>query len=66
MERTLPNGIAFGTRVIPHRDHVAVEQWLTNGTDKPLTSLGVQDCILLKGAKGFVAQTDDNKVIRKP
>ena len=66
MERTLPNGIAFGTRVVPHRDHVAVEQWLTNGTDRALTGLRVQDCVLLKGAGGFAAQTNDNKVIRKP
>ena len=66
VERTLPNRIAFGTRVVPRRDHVAVEQWLTNGTDKALTGLRVQDCVLLKGARGFAAQTNTNKVIRKP
>jgi hypothetical protein len=65
-ERTLPNGIAFGTRIVPRRDHVTVEQWLTNGTSKALTGLRVQDCILLKGARGFAAQTNTNKVIREP
>jgi hypothetical protein len=49
VERTLPNRIAFGTGVVPRRDHVAVEQWLTNGTDKALTGLRVQDCVLLSG-----------------
>jgi hypothetical protein len=47
-ERTLPNGIAFA-RVMLHRDHVAVEQWLTNGTDRPLTGLRVQTRILTEG-----------------
>ena len=65
-ERTLPNGIAFGTRIVPRRDHVTVEQWLTNGTARALTGLRVQDCVLLKGARGFAAQTNTNKVIRKP
>jgi hypothetical protein len=65
-ERTLPNRITFGTRVVPRRDRVAVEQWLTNGTDRPLTDLRVQNCVLLKGARGFAAQTNDNKVFRRP
>jgi hypothetical protein len=65
-ERALPNGIAFGTRVVPRGDHVAMEQWLTNGTTRALTDLCVQDCVLLKGARGFAAQTNTNKVIRKP
>ncbi len=66
VERTLPNRIAFGTRVVPRRDHVAVEQWLTNGTGKELPGLRVQDCVLLKGDPGFASQTNTNKVIRKP
>jgi hypothetical protein len=66
VERTLPNRVAFGTRVVSRRDHVAVEQWLTNGTDKALTGLLVQDCVLLRGARGFASQTNTNKVIRKP
>jgi hypothetical protein len=61
MERTLPNGIIFGTRAMPMNDHIAMEMWLTNGTDKMLTDLRVQNCIMLKGLVGFQRQTNDNK-----
>jgi hypothetical protein len=66
MERRLPNGIVFGTRVTPQRDHVAMEQWLVNGTDAPLSDLRVQNCVLLKGATGFEQLTNDNKVFQAP
>lgn len=64
--RTLPNGIAFGAGVTPGRDAVRMELWLTNGTDRPLSDLRVQNCVMLKGAAGFTAQTNDNKVFRPP
>jgi hypothetical protein len=48
LERTLPNRIAFDLRILPPRDHVAVEQWLAKGTDTALIDLWVQDCVLLK------------------
>ena len=38
MERTLPNGIAFGTKVVPGKDAVRMDMWLRNGTDKMLTA----------------------------
>ena len=66
LERTLPNGIAFGTRVSPEKDHVAVELWLQNGSQQSLTDLRVQNCVMLKGAKGFTAQTNDNKRVSGP
>lgn len=65
-ERKLPNGIVFGTRVIPGREGVRMELWLTNGTDAPLSDLRVQNCVMLKGAAGFEEQTNDNKVFQKP
>lgn len=65
-QRKLPNGIVFGTRVHPRRDAVLMEMWLTNGTSEMLTDLRVQNCIMLKGAKGFADQTNDNKVFRSP
>ena len=34
--------------------------------DERMTGLRVQNCVLLKGARGFAAQTNDNKVIRRP
>ena len=64
MSRTLPNGIAFGTRVMPGRDAVRMEMWLTNGTAEPLSDLRVQQCAMLRGAAGFEEQTNDNKVFR--
>jgi hypothetical protein len=66
VSRTLPNGIAFGAVVTPSADDVRMELWLTNGTKETLRDLRVQNCVMLKGARGFEAQTNDNKVIRSP
>ena len=66
IERRLPNGINFGVKVVPARDTVHMELWLTNGTNEKLTDLRVQNCVLLKAAKGFEAQTDENKTLTKP
>ena len=66
ISRKLPNGIVFATKVTPQRDHVAMEMSLTNGTTEKLSDLRVQVCVLLKGAKGFEQQTNDNKVYSGP
>lgn len=66
LERKLPNGIVFGTRIVPGRDAVRMELTLTNGTAQTLSDLRVQNCVMLKGAAGFAAQTNDNKVFSKP
>ena len=66
IERTLPNKVAFGTRVTPHKDHVHMEMWLTNGTALTLRGLTVQNCVMLKGLTGFEQQTNDNKLFRQP
>lgn len=65
-ERKLPNGIRFGTKVRPSASAVRMEMWLTNGTKETLSDLRVQNCVMLKGAAGFTAQTNDNKVISNP
>ena len=31
VERTLPNKVAFGTKVVPGKDGVRMEFWVTNG-----------------------------------
>jgi hypothetical protein len=66
LERKLPNGVAFGVVAVPGRDAVRMELWLKNGTAGALSGLRVQNCVLLKGAKGFEAQTNDNKRLAKP
>jgi hypothetical protein len=66
IERRLPNGIVFGTKIVPKARDVRMELWLTNGTQEKLTDMRVQNCVLLKGAKGFEAQTNDNKVFAAP
>jgi hypothetical protein len=66
IERKLPNQVTFGARVQPGRDAVRMELWLTNGTSEKLTDLRVQNCVMLKGAKEFAAQTNENKVFSSP
>ncbi len=61
----LPNGITFGASVRPDGQQVAMELWLRNGTERPLTGLRTQICVMLKGARGFEAQTKDNKRFRE-
>ena len=60
-ERILPNGIAFGTKVVARERHAEMELWLKNGTEEPLTDLRIQNCVMLKGAAGFNAQSNWNK-----
>ena len=64
MERTLPNGIRIGTLAVPRGDHIELMMWLHNGTDQPLSDLRVQNCVMLKAARGFTDQSNENKVIR--
>lgn len=66
IERKLPNNVTFGTRIMPGKDAVRMELSLTNGTRETLTDLRVQNCVMLKGAKGFEAQTNENKVFSVP
>lgn len=66
IERQLPNGIRFGTSIVPGVDAVRMSMWLANGTDQPLTDLRVQQCVLLRGAAGFTEQTNANKHFQPP
>jgi len=65
-KRRLPNGIAFGAKVLAHKTHVEMTLWLKNGTDQTLTDLRIQNCVMLKGAVGFNAQSNWNKRLEKP
>ncbi|MCH2202088.1 MAG: polysaccharide deacetylase family protein [Fuerstiella sp.] len=53
MERTLPNNVVFGTKVVPTRESLQMEMWLSNGSEEHLSELRVQNCIMLKGAPEF-------------
>jgi hypothetical protein len=66
LERKLPNGIVFGAKIVPAAKAVHMELWLTNGTKETLRDLRVQNCVMLKGAKGFEQQTNDNKIFSSP
>ena len=66
IERTLPNKIAFHAKVVRAPDAVHMRLWLTNGTSETLRDLRVQNCVMLKGAKGFEQQTNDNKIFENP
>ena len=66
IERKLPNGIAFGMQVKPTKESVRMELWLKNGTDKKLSDLRVQNCVMTKMASGFEKQTNENKVLTNP
>ena len=61
----LPNGIEFGAR-IAHGDAVTMELWLKNGTPQVLTRLRTQVCVMLKGARDFSQQSNDNKRFAEP
>jgi hypothetical protein len=59
--RVLPDGLEFSVRVEPTADGARMELRLKNGTERTLSGLWAQVCVLLKGAPGFDAQTRDNK-----
>jgi peptidoglycan/xylan/chitin deacetylase (PgdA/CDA1 family) len=66
VRRNLPNSVSFGAKITPSKDDVRMELWITNGTKSTLSGLMVQNCVMLKAAVGFSAQTDENKVFDKP
>ncbi len=66
LEWTLPNGVSFGSSLRPEGDSVAMALWLHNGLAQPLRGLRTQLCVMLKGASGFNAQTQANKVFDPP
>ncbi len=66
VERTLPNGIVFGAKVVADKQAVHMTHWMKNGTKERLTDLRTQLCVMPKMAKGFEQQTKENKVHRKP
>ena len=66
LTRKLPNGITYQAKVRATASDIQMELSLTNGTAEKLTGLRVQQCAMLKGAKGFDTQTNDNKRFESP
>jgi hypothetical protein len=66
LERKLPNGVAYAAKVVPGKGGVRMKLTLTNGSDEKLSDLRVQNCVMLKMATGFNAQTNDNKLFAQP
>lgn len=66
IERKLPNGIVLAAKVVPAKEGVRMKLTLTNGSTEMLSDLRVQNCVMLKGAKGFEQQTNDNKLLQSP
>ena len=53
VSRTLPNKVTLTSRVTPGRDGTRMEFRVTNGSNRALTGLDVQMCVMLKGLDGF-------------
>jgi hypothetical protein len=64
-ERKLPNGIMFGTRVIPGQEVIKMNLWIRNGSPAKLTGLRAQVCMMLKGLSGFNQRIHANKSHRR-
>ena len=64
LERTLPNGIRFLSEARVTGEQVMMRMELHNGSKEPLSDLRVQNCIMLKAAKGFNQQIAENKIVR--
>jgi hypothetical protein len=60
--RVHPDGLEWTARVVPRRDGADLELRLKNGSKGKLTGLRAQVCVLLKGAPGFDAQENGNKL----
>jgi hypothetical protein len=63
-ERTLPNGVSFGGKVVRDGDQVAdLELHLRNGSGKELKDITLQTCAFLRGIREFADYTRDNKFV---
>jgi hypothetical protein len=66
LERGLPNGIVLTSEARPVNQQLHMQLTLRNGTSQPLHENRAQVCVMLRGAEGFTAQTNQNKRIDGP
>lgn len=64
--RTLPEVARLETRARPTPEGVRMRLTLTNLSRATLSDLRVQNCVMLKGAPEWAAQTNENKLFRPP
>ena len=62
----LPDTLDFGARVTPAAgDSIEMELWVTNKSPELFAGMRSQVCVMLKRARGFEQQTNDNKEFGK-
>jgi len=66
LTRKLPNGVIYSAKFVPFRNAIRMKLTLKNGTDSTLSELAVQNCIFLKGLKGFDNKSTPKEVALKP
>lgn len=66
LTRKLPNGVVYSTKFVSSSNAVRMRLSLTNGTDFTLSKLRVQNCIFLKGLKGFDNKSDPKSMASEP
>jgi len=66
MMRTLPDGVAFGTRVTPGVGGAEFRAWVRNGSTEALRQLSAQVCVLLGRATGFADAAAGRRILEAP
>ena len=66
VERVLPNQVAFGARLTPSAEAIRMELWIRNGSSHTLTGLRVQNCVMLRNARGFNQQSTGHHHVHGP
>jgi hypothetical protein len=66
VERVLPNQVAFGARLTPSAEAIRMELWIRNGSSQALTGLRVQNCVMLRNARGFNQQSTGHHHVHGP
>ena len=66
MERTLPDGLAFGVMARPGSNGVSMRWWMRNGSTNTIRRIRSQVCVMLGRAAGFEGQTATNKLLDGP
>ena len=63
---TLPDTLEFGAKIMAAAGNAnEMELWVTNKSSDPFRAMRSQVCVMLKRAKGFEQQTNDNKELGK-